>query len=131
MGVLQGYKGKVVYGGSVIAVASKWDATIDLDLHDVSVLQKGWKEFLQGQGQVTGSVEGAFDPTDTGLAAVKNAFDADFPGAKVFLELEHDTGYKLSMSAFARNLKLGADIGDAQRFSFDFQSTGTVDISWS
>lgn len=125
MAVLSGILGSMKVAGSTIGTISSWEANVSVDLHDVSDMSSDWKKRVTGLAEVTGSGRCSFDPTDVGILQIKgDLIKATSPGTKVYLELFADTGIKLAGSGFVTNFRLTADVGDADRFTFDFSSDG-------
>jgi len=123
MAVLSGILGSMKVAGSTVATISSFEANVAVDIHEINDMSDDWKKRVAGLAEVTGSGTCSFDPADVGILQIKNdLMKTTGPGALVFLELFVDTGLKIAGSAFVTGFTLTADVGDAQRFSFDFQS---------
>lgn len=123
MAVLAGIEGSMKVGGSTIGVISSFEANPAVDIHEINDMSDDWKKRIAGLAEVTGSGTCSFDPADVGILQIKNdLIKATAPGTLVFLELFLAAGIKFSGSAYVSNFRLTVDVGDAQRFAFDFVS---------
>lgn len=107
-----------VTGTGAGAKIRAWEATIEIELHDVSNFDgNGWKEFVQGLKSATGSLRAVGD------AATFSATISD-------LVLSEGTGgVQLSGAAVASNVRYNVDIGGEIGHECDFTFTGSVVVS--
>lgn len=119
---IAGKGGSVYIGANKVAEISQW--SIDCEADDIDVTSfdsNGWKQFIAGLKEWSGSFEGNFNPNDTnGQVALINAW---LNGTTVNLELRIDATKKISGSAFVK-LSIEMPVDDKSSISFDFQGTG-------
>ena len=101
MAKVTGKDGGVYIGASKIAELANW--SLDMGADDVDVTSfdsEGWKEFLAGLKEWSGSAEGNYDPTDTaGQKAILNAW---LNGEAVTLDLKVNSTITFSGSALCQ-----------------------------
>jgi len=126
---LAGKGGSVYIDTYKVAEISTW--SLDLGADDIDITSfdsNGWKEFLAGLKEWSGSFEGNFDPTDTnGQVALINAW---VNGESVNLELRIDDTKKFSGTAFVKP-SIETPVDDKISFSCDFQGSGQLVITLS
>lgn len=126
MAKVTGKDGGVFIGANKIAELSNW--SLDMGADDVDVTSfdsEGWKEFLAGLKEWSGSAEGNFDPTDiNGQKAILNAW---LNGETVALDLKVNSTIKFSGSALVKP-SIETPVDDKVSFSFDFQGTGALTL---
>lgn len=124
---IAGKEGSVYIGANKVAEINTW--SLDLGADDIEITSfdsNGWKEYLAGLKEWSGSFEGNFKPTDTnGQVALINAWVA---GNSVSLELRIDATKKFSGSAFVKP-SIEMPVDDKGGFSCDFQGTGELTIT--
>lgn len=121
---LTGKSGSVYIGASKVAEISNWKLDCKADNIDVTNFDSaGWKEFLAGLKEWSGSFEGNFKPTDT--AGQKAIIDAWIAGNSVSLECRVDATKKFAGSAFV-NFGIEMPVDDKGSFSCDYQGTGVL-----
>lgn len=121
---LSGKSGSVYIGANKVAETAKWSLDCKADNSDVTNFDsQGWKEFLAGLKEWSGSFEGNFKPTDTnGQAAL---IDAWLNGTTVALECRIDATKKFAGNALV-NFGIEMPVDDKGSFSCDFQGTGAL-----
>ncbi len=121
---ISGKSGGVYIGTNKIAEISTW--SLDCEADDVDVTNfdsNGWKEFIAGLKEWSGSFEGNFNPEDTtGQVALINAW---INGTTVNLELHFDATKKMAGSALVKP-SFEVPVDDKQSISFDFRGTGPL-----
>lgn len=124
---IAGMGGAVYIGANKVSEISTW--SLDLGADDIEVTSfdsNGWKEYLAGLKEWSGSFEGNFVPTDTtGQVALINAWNN---GQTVSLELRIDATRKFSGNAFVKP-SIEMPVDDKGGFSCDFQGTGQLTIT--
>ena len=126
MAKVTGKDGGVYIGASKIAELANWN--LDLGADDVDVTSfdsEGWKEFLAGLKEWSGSAEGNYDSTDT--AGQKAILTAWLNGEAVTLDLKVTDTIKFSGSALVKP-SIETPVDDKVSFSFDFQGTGPLTL---
>jgi len=120
---LAGKSGSVYIGANKVAEITQWSVDLKADNIDVTNFDSnGWKEFIQGLKEWSGSFEGNFKPTDTnGQQALINAY---MNGTTVSLELRIDTTKKIAGTVYIETIGIEAPIDDKQTFKCDFTGTG-------
>lgn len=124
---LAGKSGSVYIGANKVAEISQWSIDCEADNIEITNFDSnGWKEFIAGLKEWSGSFEGNFKPTDTtGQAALITAWQN---GTTVSLELRIDATKKLAGSAYV-NFSIEMPVDDKGSFSCDFQGTGQLTIT--
>lgn len=124
---IAGKGGSVYIDANKVAEISQW--SIDCEADDIDVTSfdsNGWKEFIAGLKEWSGSFEGNLNPNDTnGQVALINAW---LNGTTVNLELRIDATKKLSGSALVKP-SIEMPVDDKGSISFDFQGTGQLTIT--
>lgn len=124
---IAGKDGSVYIEAYKVAEINSW--SLDLGADDIDITSfdsNGWKEFLAGLKEWSGSFEGNFVPTDTnGQQALINAW---LNGQSVSLELRIDATKKFSGSAFVKP-SVEMPVDDKGSFSCDFQGTGQLTVT--
>lgn len=122
-----GHGGGVYIGVNKVSEISTW--SLDLGADDIEITSfdsAGWKEYLAGLKEWSGSFEGNFVPTDTtGQVALINAW---LNGESVSLELRIDATKKFAGSAFVKP-SIEMPVDDKGSFSCDFQGTGQITVT--
>lgn len=124
---LAGKGGSVYIGAKKVSEISSW--SLDLGADDIDITSfdsNGWKEYLAGLKEWSGSFEGNFVPTDTtGQVALINAWAN---GNSVSLELRIDATRKFSGNALVKP-SIEMPVDDKGGFSCDFQGTRQLTIT--
>lgn len=128
MAAIIGYAGSVKIGANAVAEISNWKLDISADLPDTTSFSSGgWKTFIAGLKEWSGSAEGNFDPTDTnGQLALQNAL---LNGTSVTLNLSVDGTHKYSGTAYIKKVSPETPVDDKVKISFDFQGSGALTYS--
>lgn len=119
-----GYGGGVYIGTNKVAEIANWSLDMYADDIDITSFDSnGWKEYLAGLKEWSGSFEGNFKPDDTqGQAALINAW---LSGDKVSLELQVNSTVKFAGDALIKP-SIETPVDDKAGFSCDFQGTGEL-----
>lgn len=125
MAQLIGYAGKVTLGANTAAELKNWKMDLSADMQDVTAFSTtGWKAFLAGLKEWSGSAEGNFDMTDTnGQLALQNAL---LNGTSVALKLYVDATRYYSGTAFVKKVAPEASVDGVVSIAFDFQGSGAL-----
>lgn len=126
---IAGKGGSVYISTNKVAEIKSWTINCDADNIDVTSFDSnGWKEFLAGLKEWSGSFEGNFKPDDTnGQRALITAWQN---GSTVSLELRIDTTKKITGSAYVK-FSIEMPVDDKASISFDFQGTGQPTLTLS
>jgi predicted secreted protein len=123
---LSGFGGAVKLGTNKIAEVSNW--SLDLGADDIDITSfdsNGWKEYLAGLKEWSGSIEGNFKPNDTnGQKAILQAWLA---GNKLTFTFEVSTGVSFQGEAFVKP-SIEVPVDDKATFSCDIQGTGALTL---
>jgi len=121
-----GVGGAVKLGSNKVADIGNWSLDLGADHIDVTSFDSnGWKEFLAGLKEWSGSFEGNYVYDDTnGQKAIIAAWLA---GQSLELALEVMPGVTFVGSAFF-TLSIETPVDDKAAFSCDFQGTGALTI---
>jgi len=126
---ITGKDGSVYIGANKVAEISSW--SLDLGADDIEITSfdsQGWKEYLAGLKEWSGSFEGNFVPTDTnGQQALINAW---LNSTSVSLELRIDATKKFAGSAFVKP-SIEMPVDEKGSFSCDFQGSGQLTVTLS
>jgi len=124
---IAGKGGSVYIGANKVAEIAQWSIDCEADNIEVTSFDSnGWREFIAGLKEWSGSFEGNFKPDDTnGQRALITAWQN---GTTVSLELRIDATKKLSGSAYV-NFSIEMPVDDKGSFSCDFQGTGPLTIT--
>lgn len=113
---LAGKDGSVSGVGSATKVR-RWEATIEMDVHDVTNFDSsGWREFVSGLKGCTGSISCVGDPPTIDEAA-----------NSVVLS-EGTGGMQISGSAKLHNIRYNVDIEGEIGHEFDFTMNGEATV---
>lgn len=121
-----GKEGSANIGAKKIAEISNWNLDLNADDIDVTSFDSaGWKEFLAGLKEWSGSMEGNFKPDDTdGQKAILAAWLA---GETVSLNLKLSDTVTFSGLALVKP-SIEVPVDDKASFSCDFQGTGPLTL---
>ncbi|MGB9613901.1 MAG: phage tail tube protein [Fervidobacterium sp.] len=106
---------------------SKWSLDISTDeIETTSFDSDGWKEFLTGLGEWSGSFEGNFNPSDTtGQVALLNAILN-----KTLSEVELHVNDTVKFSGKVKlSTSIETPVDDKVSVSFDFKGTGKLTVT--
>jgi predicted secreted protein len=126
---ISGYGGKVRVGAATVSEIGNWQLDIDAEMLDKTNFQSnGWKEFIAGLKEWTGSFEGTWNVAGdaTGQKALQ---DALLGGTTVSLELFVNATNKYSGQAFVSGQSVETPTDDLVSVSFDIQGTGQLSYS--
>jgi predicted secreted protein len=123
---IAGYGGAVKLGANKIAEISNW--SLDLGADDVEITSfdsNGWKEYLAGLKEWSGSCEGNFKADDTnGQRAILNAWLA---GEKLEFTFEVSSGVTFKGEALVKP-SIEVPVDDKASFSCDITGTGALTL---
>ena len=127
---LAGKGGSVYIGANKVAEISQWSCDLKADnIETTNFDSNGWKTYIQGLKEWSGSLEGNFVPTDTnGQQAIINAFAG---GTSVSLELRIDTTKKITGTALIEGISIEVPVDDKQSLKCDFSGTGQPTLTLS
>jgi predicted secreted protein len=121
-----GKNGAVKLGANKIAELSNW--SLDLGADDIDTTNfdsDGWKEYLAGLKEWSGSIEGNFKPTDTnGQKAILQAW---VNGTALTFTFEVSSGITFQGSALVKP-SIEVPVDDKATFSCDIQGTGPLTL---
>jgi predicted secreted protein len=123
---LTGKDGAVYIGANKIAEMTNW--SLDLGVDDVDVTNfdsDGWKEYLAGLKEWSGSTEGNFKLDDiNGQKAILTAW---LNGTALGFEFRVNSTVKFSGSALVKP-SIEVPVDDKASFSCDIQGTGALTL---
>lgn len=123
---IAGKGGSVNISSNKIAEIANW--SLDLGADDIDITSfdsNGWKEYLAGLKEWSGSMEGNFKADDTnGQKALLAAWAAGNP---VSFVLKLNDTVSFSGSAYVK-LSIEVPVDDKSTFSCDFQGTGELTL---
>lgn len=125
---IAGKSGSLYVGATPAKVAeiSGWSLDLGGDNIDTTNLDSsGWKEFLAGLKEWSGSAEGNFKFTDT--TGQKAIFDAWTNGTSLTAEFRLGaTSPKFSGTIYVNGISIEDPVDDKITVSFDFQGSGAL-----
>jgi len=121
-----GTGGAVKLGANKIAEISNWSLDLGADDIDITSFDSGgWKEYLAGLKEWSGSIEGNFDSTDTtGQKAILNAW---INGETLEFTFEVSSGVSFQGEAFVKP-SIEVPVDDKASFSCDITGTGALTL---
>ena len=123
---IAGYGGAVKLGANKIAEISNW--SLDLGADDIEITSfdsNGWKEYLAGLKEWSGSIEGNLKTDDTnGQKAILNAW---LNGTKLSFTFEVSSGVSFQGEAFVKP-SIEVPVDDKASFSCDITGTGALTL---
>jgi predicted secreted protein len=118
--------GSVYIGINKVAEISNW--SLDLGADDIEITNfdsQGWKEYLAGLKEWSGSIEGNFKPDDTnGQKAILQAW---LDGTVVEFEFKVSDSVTFEGSAFVKP-SIEVPVDDKASFSCDITGTGALTL---
>jgi predicted secreted protein len=121
-----GKSGAVKLGANKIAEISNW--SLDLGADDIDITSfdsNGWKEYLAGLKEWSGSIEGNFKPNDTnGQKAILTAW---LNGTALTFTFEVSSGVTFQGSALVKP-SIEVPVDDKATFSCAIQGTGALTL---
>ena len=121
-----GTGGAVKLNTNKVAEISNW--SLDLGADDIEITSfdsNGWKEYLAGLKEWSGSIEGNFVADDTnGQKAILNAW---LNGAKLSFVFEVSNGVTFEGDAFVKP-SIEVPVDDKASFSCDITGTGALTL---
>lgn len=125
---IAGKSGSLYVGAipSKVAEITNWSLDLEADNIDITNLDSsGWKEFLAGLKEWSGSAEGNFKFTDT--TGQKAIYDAWAAGTSLAAEFRLGaTAPKFSGTIFVSSVGIEDPLEDKITVSFDFQGSGVL-----
>ena len=123
---IAGYGGAVKLDTHKIAEISNW--SLDLGADDIDITSfdsEGWKEYLAGLKEWSGSIEGNLKTDDTnGQKAILNAW---LSGEKLEFTFEVSTGVTFEGEALVKP-SIEVPVDDKASFSCDITGTGALTL---
>lgn len=123
---LAGKSGAVKLGANKVAEISNW--SLDLGADDIEITSfdsNGWKEYLAGLKEWSGSIEGNLKTNDTnGQKAILNAW---LNGTKLSFTFEVSSGVTFTGEAFVKP-SIEVPVDDKASFSVDITGTGALTL---
>jgi predicted secreted protein len=123
---LAGKSGAVKLGANKIAEISNW--SLDLGADDIEITSfdsNGWKEYLAGLKEWSGSIEGNLKTDDTnGQKAILNAW---INGETLEFTFEVSSGVTFKGDALVKP-SIEVPVDDKASFSCDIQGTGALTL---
>ncbi len=121
-----GTGGGVYIDTNKVAEIASWSLDLGVGNIDVTTFDSnGWKEFLAGLKEWSGSFEGNYKPDDT--AGQKALITAWVNGTTVNLVLKVNDTVSFSGNALIKP-KFDVKVDDKAGVSFDFQGTGALTV---
>jgi predicted secreted protein len=123
---LAGKSGAVKLGANKVAEISNW--SLDLGADDIDITSfdsNGWKEYLAGLKEWSGSIEGNLKTNDTD--GQKAIFSAWLAGTPLTFTFEVSSGVSFQGEAFVKP-SIEVPVDDKATFSCDIQGTGPLDL---
>lgn len=123
---IEGTGGGVSIGANKIAEIANW--SLDLGADDIDITSfdsQGWKEYLAGLKEWSGSLEGNFMPEDTnGQKAILAAW---LSGTALTFTLKVSDTVSFTGNAFVKP-SIEVPVDDKVTFSCDFTGTGALEL---
>ena len=123
---ITGTGGAVKLSANKIAEISNW--SLDLGADDIDITSfdsQGWKEYLAGLKEWSGSIEGNLKPDDTnGQKAILNAW---LSGEKLTFTFEVSSGVSFQGEAFVKP-SIEVPVDDKASFSCDITGKGALTL---
>ena len=123
-----GKGGAVKLGANKIAEISNW--SLDLGADDIEITSfdsNGWKEYLAGLKEWSGSIEGNLKVGTTDTNGPKAILNAWLNGAKLSFVFEVSNGVTFEGDAFVKP-SVEVPVDDKASFSCDIQGTGALTL---
>lgn len=120
--------------GTAIEYTDGYSIDVSLDMADISRLGQNWKEGLPGQAGWSGSFSGQLVAGNTQQKAILDNIITAAPGTKLtgttaLSFLLEDTGDYMSGDAYITGVSISPGIGDAVKFTVNFQGTGALALT--
>jgi predicted secreted protein len=122
---IAGKGGAVKLGANKIAEISNW--SLDLGADDIEITSfdsNGWKEYLAGLKEWSGSIEGNLKTDDNGQKAILNAW---LNGTKLSFTFEVSSSVSFQGEAFVKP-SIEVPVDDKASFSCDITGTGALTL---
>ena len=120
-----GVGGTVTFATGYVLYSDTWALSGEGDEHDVTdFTSTGWKEFLMGLKEWSGSYTAFVDDT-TQLDANANWFGGD-AAAAVF---DMDGTRTFTGSILIKSFSVDTSVGDVIKVTFNFRGTGTLTVN--
>lgn len=131
MAELSGKSGKIEYAGGMVEGFNSWSLDVNVDMHDVTTFTTGtlqWRNFIAGISSWSGSIEGLFTTTSTGLTNLRT--NALTPTTGQFVGyMDKSGGENLRGSVLIQTMGHNVDIDGTVDVAFSFQGTGALTYS--
>jgi predicted secreted protein len=122
---LAGKSGAVKLEANKVAEISNW--SLDLGADDIEITSfdsNGWKEYLAGLKEWSGSIEGNLKTDDNGQKAILNAW---LNGTKLSFTFEVSSSVSFQGEAFVKP-SIEVPVDDKASFSCDITGTGALTL---
>ena len=119
---------RVEKNGTLMEFTESWNINVSMDVADISRQGQNWKEILPGMSGWDGSFSGLAVHGNTEQAAIFDNIIVATPGTKL-TDMEfnlEDTGDYFSGDLYITGVSFGPGIGDAVKFTVNFQGTGAL-----
>lgn len=125
MAKFAGRGGSLRVGTTTVAEIKSWSLEISADNIDVTNFgSAGWKEYVQGLKEWSGSAEANWDMTDT--AGQKALQDALLGGTTATLNLHIDSTRRYSGTVLIKSVSVEVAADDIAKVTFEFDGTGQL-----
>ena len=120
--------------GTAIDYTDGYTINVKVDMADVSRQGQSWKEFLAGQAGWDGSFSGQLVAGNTQQKAILDNIITATPGTKLTTStalsfLLEDTGDYLTGDSYITGVSISPGVGDAVKFTINFQGTGALGLT--
>lgn len=122
---LTGKDGGVYSGANKVAELSNWSLDLGADTPETTNFDSnGWKEYIAGLKEWSGSAEGNWKMSDTnGQKAIQDAWRN---GTTLNLEFRVNSTNKYAGSVLITSIGIETPVDDKVTVSFEFQGTGAL-----
>ena len=122
---LAGKGGSIYIGANKVAEQGQWSLDLGAEtLETTSFDSNGWKEYLAGLKEWSGSSEGNWNMSDTnGQLAIQNAW---LNGTTLAMEFKVSSTQKFAGNVLVTSIGVETPVGDKVSVSFEYQGTGAL-----
>jgi len=118
MSIYKGTAGTVAINGTVVGRMREWAAQTTTAELETSAFGQGWRTFVAGINEWSGTFEGLWDGAEAAQRAVESAL---MTSSKVWLDLYEGPGVFLSGRAAMVGLEVGHTLADKAALGFAFR----------
>lgn len=122
---------RVEKNATLMEFTDGWTINVSLDMADISRQGQNWKEALPGQAGWDGQFSGQAVHANTEQAAIFTNIITATPGTKL-TDMEfnmEDTGDYFSGNLYIIGVNFGPGVGDAVKFTVNFQGDGALSLT--